>query len=162
MSTDKLTKLASRSHVLEILNNTFIAARRDNKSLSLIMADLDHFKEINDNYGHQVGDQVLMGIAGRIKASVRNIDTAGRYGGEEFIIVLPTTDMITAQQVAERVREQIASSPLSFGDNMIDLTISEGIATLNPDDTVESLIKRADSALYIAKQAGRNRVELAS
>lgn len=157
VSTDELTKLASRAHAMDILSKQLEKSVDSNKPLSVIMADLDHFKKVNDTYGHQVGDQILLGVASRMKSCVRNIDIIGRYGGEEMIIVLPNADSNSAQHVAERIRNNIASSPFSIGGNKIDMTISEGIASLDSaDDSPENLIKRADTALYTAKRAGRN------
>jgi diguanylate cyclase (GGDEF)-like protein len=124
-----------------------------------MMLDLDHFKLINDNYGHPVGDQVLQEIATRCKNSVRAVDLIGRYGGEELIIFLPETDRETAFQVAERLRISIDSAPIKVSNGELQVTISIGLAAKDPYTTdLETLIARADQAMYIAKHKGRNRV----
>jgi two-component system cell cycle response regulator len=123
--------------------------------------DIDYFKSVNDSYGHDAGDDVLREFATRIRKSIRNIDLACRYGGEEFVIVMPETDMAVAAIVAERLRRRIAceSFPIEQGARAVEATISIGIATLDSaDDNAATLLKRADQALYRAKRDGRNRV----
>ena len=125
------------------------------------MLDIDFFKSINDTHGHDAGDDVLRDFALRIKRSIRGIDLACRYGGEEFVIVMPETDVAVAAMVAERLRRRIASEPFAIaqGANSIPVTISIGISALRgKDDNAASLLKRADLALYRAKRDGRNRV----
>ena len=157
VTVDQLTQLASRAHAMNVLAIHMEEAREKDRPLSLIMADLDHFKEVNDNYGHQIGDQVLVSIAARIKSCVRDIDTVGRYGGEEIIVILPHADPDMAQHIAERIRYKVADSPFSIDDFRINMTISQGLATAADGDTVDTLIQRADTALYSAKRTGRNR-----
>ncbi len=125
------------------------------------MLDIDYFKSINDTHGHDAGDDVLREFAIRVRKSIRGIDLACRYGGEEFVIIMPETDMAVATIVAERLRRRIASEafPISQGAGAIEVTISIGIATLDTaDDNAATILKRADQALYRAKRDGRNRV----
>jgi len=131
------------------------------KPLATLVIDIDYFKAINDSHGHDAGDDVLRDFALRIKRSIRGIDLACRYGGEEFVIVMPETDMAVAAMVAERLRRRIAAEPFAIaqGTRAIPVTISIGIAGLRGgDDTAANLLKRADQALYRAKRDGRNRV----
>ena len=131
------------------------------KPLTALVLDIDYFKAINDTHGHDAGDDVLREFAVRVRKSIRGIDLACRYGGEEFVIIMPETDMAVATIVAERLRRRIASEafPISQGAGAIEVTISIGIATLDAaDDTAASILKRADQAVYRAKRDGRNRV----
>jgi two-component system, cell cycle response regulator len=130
------------------------------KPLTLLVLDIDYFKAINDTYGHDAGDDVLREFAMRIKKSIRGIDLACRYGGEEFVIVMPETDMAVAALVAERIRRRIASEPFAIdqGAKAIDVTLSIGLSALATNDTAATILKRADQALYRAKRDGRNRV----
>ena len=131
------------------------------KPLTILVLDIDYFKAINDTHGHDAGDDVLREFAVRIRKSIRGIDLACRLGGEEFVIVMPETDMAVAAIVAERLRRRIASEPFAIaqGTKAIDVTISIGIATLDTaDDNASTILKRADQALYRAKRDGRNRV----
>ena len=127
----------------------------------MLVLDIDYFKAINDSHGHDAGDDVLREFALRIRKSIRGIDLACRYGGEEFVIVMPETDMAVATMVAERLRRRIASEPFAIqqGARQLEVTISIGIAALRrADDTAATILKRADQALYRAKRDGRNRV----
>ena len=131
------------------------------KPLTVLVLDIDYFKSINDTYGHDAGDDVLREFAVRIRKSIRGIDLACRYGGEEFVVVMPETDMAVATMVAERLRRRIAGEPFPIqqGARTIEVTISIGIAALgSADDNAASVLKRADQALYRAKRDGRNRV----
>ncbi|MEL6202405.1 MAG: diguanylate cyclase, partial [Pseudomonadota bacterium] len=131
------------------------------RALSLLITDIDHFKSVNDTYGHEGGDDVLREFARRLRASVRGIDLACRYGGEEFVIVMPDTSAILAQDVAERLREEVAETPFKLADGRsIDLTTSIGVATLADAEGTDpsALLRKADQALYAAKEAGRNQV----
>jgi diguanylate cyclase (GGDEF)-like protein len=128
--------------------------------LSMIVADLDYFKKINDTYGHPAGDAVLVKVASRLRSCIRPQEALGRYGGEEFLVVLPGASHKTAMAVAERMRAAVASQPETVGNATLNLTISAGVASTDvfPTATTEELISRADMALYAAKDAGRNRV----
>ena len=121
-----------------------------------MMADLDHFKLINDNHGHLAGDKVLKEVAGRIKAGLREFDVVGRYGGEEFVILLENTSVHTAHQIAERIRLRIGSEPVHVAGHDMQVTISQGLALCSQGDDSHSVLSRADQAMYRAKQAGRN------
>ena len=159
--TDALTGLHNRRYMESHLATLAEQASARGKSLALMMLDIDFFKAINDTYGHDAGDDVLREFAVRIRKSIRGIDLACRYGGEEFVIVMPETDMHVAGMVAERLRRSIAGQPFSIqrGSREIDVTISVGLSTLSTrGDTVADLLKRADVALYRAKDDGRNRV----
>ena len=153
---DALTQLASRRYLLDVLNKAVDGASTDEGHLSIAMADLDHFKQVNDSLGHLVGDRVLKEVAQRLSKSVREQDLIGRYGGEEFLLIFPETALAVAQQVAERIREHVASTPIHLPEHTIPITISIGLTRYEPGDTLESLLQRADRAMYAAKQAGRN------
>ncbi len=159
--TDGLTGLQNRRYLethLATLVNQAIARKTD---LSVLIADIDYFKAVNDTHGHDVGDEVLREFARRLRRSVRGLDLACRYGGEEFVIVMPETDMSLAYMVGERVRQRMASEPflVQGGATALDVTVSVGVAGLHGSrDTPDSLVKRADTALYSAKREGRNRV----
>jgi diguanylate cyclase (GGDEF)-like protein len=153
---DELTHVASRHHAMAILERELKLLAGTGAQLCVLMADLDHFKRVNDTYGHIVGDRVLNEVASRMKACVRDPDVVGRYGGEEFIVVLPDTRLEVSLEIAERIRRRVEASPLHVGDNLIALTVSLGVAQAKPGETVEAIIGRADSALYQAKQSGRN------
>jgi diguanylate cyclase (GGDEF)-like protein len=159
--TDPLTGLQNRRSLFELGRVEFARAQRMKRPFCCMMLDLDHFKHINDEYGHQIGDQVLQEFAKRCKDSVREVDLVGRYGGEELIILLPETDRKLSMQVAERLRGCIAAAPIQVFDKEISVTVSIGVATQD-DNTIhlETLIARADQAMYIAKHKGRNRVAL--
>ena len=158
--TDPLTGLYNRRYMETHVGTLVDQAAARNKPLSVLVLDIDYFKSINDTYGHDAGDDVLQDFAIRIRKSIRGIDLACRYGGEEFVVVMPETDMAVATMVAERLRRRIASEPFPIqkGTRTIDVTISIGIAALAPDDDAAAVIKRADQALYRAKRDGRNRV----
>jgi diguanylate cyclase (GGDEF)-like protein len=158
---DALTQLASRQYLLDVLTQEMDQAAGMSSDLTVAMADLDHFKEINDTLGHLVGDRVLKEVAHRIATSVRDKDLIGRYGGEEFLLIFPETSLQVAQQVAERIRQHIAGTPIHLQEHSIPITISIGLTHFNSDDTLESLLQRADSAMYAAKQAGRDCVAIA-
>jgi len=158
--TDGLTGLRNRRHMVAALDQEVDRARRSKRPLSVLMLDVDHFKRLNDRFGHQAGDAVLVKVAGLIRAAVRGVDAAGRYGGEEFIVVLPETDQRAAEEVAERIRSMVAGGVLLEGGDA-PVTVSIGIATLTKDGgEAAEVIARADAALYRAKAGGRNRVEV--
>ncbi len=159
--TDPLTGLHNRRSFFQLGKVEFSRAQRLNRHLSCMMLDLDHFKQVNDNYGHQVGDQILLEFANRCKDSVREIDLVGRYGGEEIIILLPETDLITALQIAERTCVSIGGTPMKILQQEINVTVSIGVAAKDENtDQLETLIARADQAMYIAKHKGRNLVAI--
>jgi two-component system, cell cycle response regulator len=159
--TDALTGLHNRYYMENHLTALVEQAVMHVKTLTILMLDIDYFKSINDNHGHDAGDDVLRQLAARVRKNIRGIDLACRYGGEEFVIVMPDTDMAVATIVAERLRRQIAAEPFMIqqGSRAVETTISIGIATLDPGgDSVPKILKRADQALYRAKRDGRNRV----
>lgn len=162
--TDDLTGLYNRRELDRQLTEEIRRADRYNKPLSIILADLDHFKAFNDNHGHQVGDEVLRSVSKTLTANLREVDKACRFGGEEFVIILPECDAEAARQTAERVRSAIESSIIQLDEEQTaKLTISIGVATSPHDGTTpESLLKSADVAMYQAKERGRNRVVLAA
>jgi len=158
---DPLTDLHNRRYFSSHFESLFETANASKKPLSVLMCDIDHFKSVNDTHGHDIGDVVIVDCAKRIKKSIRNIDLACRYGGEEFVILMPDTDMALAQIVAERIRNDVASHPVicNNGALQVPITISVGVSSLDhKNDAPEKLMKRADVALYNAKRDGRNRV----
>jgi two-component system, cell cycle response regulator len=159
--TDALTGLFNRRYMENHLGTLVEQAGARGKPLAVLVLDIDYFKSVNDTHGHDAGDDVLRDFALRIKRSIRGIDLACRYGGEEFVIVMPETDMAVAAMVAERLRRRIAAEPFAInqGQRSILVTLSIGIASLRGEDgNAASLLKRADQALYRAKRDGRNRV----
>lgn len=158
--TDSLTGLHNRRYMEGHLRTLVSEAARTGRHLSMLVADIDHFKQVNDTYGHDVGDAVLKEFSTRIRRNTRGIDLACRLGGEEFVIIMPDTDLTHAYQVGERLRACVAADDFVLDDGQsIRVTASVGIGTLeSPDDTPETMFKRADCALYIAKRRGRNRV----
>jgi len=157
--TDSLTGLNNRRHLMTLAEQEYQRARRFDRPLSIIMLDIDHFKSLNDTHGHATGDQVLAEVGRRLRSSVRAIDVAGRYGGEEFLLVLPETALPGAGLLGERLRRAMANNPIATVAGPLSITMSLGVATTGanvPD--VATLIANADSALYAAKQAGRNRI----
>jgi len=155
-ATDELTELYNRRYFNERLKTTLGAARRHEYPLSMIMIDLDHFKVVNDTFGHSEGDLILKAFADLLREMIRAEDVAARWGGEEFIIILPHTGSEAASALAERIR--IAFEQLSTSAAQIVLSASFGVAQLQETDDVDSLIRRTDAALYRAKHEGRNRV----
>ncbi len=163
--TDGLTGLHNRRYLDSHLATLFERARNRRRPLSLMVADIDRFKTINDTWGHDVGDKVLREFAARLRKNVRGIDLACRMGGEEFVVVMPDTEGVVAEKVAERIRAQVADTPFLVGADgrPITVTVSVGVAAMMREaDTVEAMLKRADLALYEAKNGGRNRVVAAA
>jgi len=162
-STDALTGLTNRRRFLESLENERSRIERYGGSLSLIMFDIDHFKKVNDSWGHAVGDAVLCEIARDALQFLRRADSAARYGGEEFVILLPETELPGAALIAERLRQLVADTVIAHDQGpTISVTISIGVASLEPYESGDELLSRADKAMYQAKNNGRNRVELAN
>lgn len=157
-SHDMLTGIPNRGTILEAVNRERARQIRDGGSFGVILADLDHFKAVNDNHGHLAGDIVLKEAACRMRACVRSYDSVGRYGGEEFLIVVPTGDGNSTAAVAERVRQAISEKPVMTESGPISVTASLGIA-VSIDRDVKEVLRSADEALYCAKARGRNRVE---
>lgn len=155
---DSLTGLADHGHIIDLLGRTLMQAQTDGRALCVIMADIDFFKRVNDTYGHLVGDRALSETATRIAAALREGDAVGRYGGEEFLVVLDNTSIDTAKRIAQRVRTRVGENPIQIGGLSINITLSEGVAAAQAGDNAELLIARADAHLYRAKAAGRNRV----
>jgi diguanylate cyclase (GGDEF)-like protein len=156
--TDGLTGLRNYRFFQQAIAREAERAVRFGRSLGLLMLDLDHFKNVNDTYGHQVGDAALIEIADRVRAEVREVDLVARYGGEEFVVVLPETDRAGAEHIAARVCERVRGRPLHAAGVEVELTVSIGVAVLPDDGTTPSaLVRAADEALYAAKAAGRDR-----
>ena len=159
--TDPLTGLYNRRYMESQIVPLVEHASNRSKTLSVLTLDVDFFKSVNDNHGHDVGDRVLQELAARMKRHLRNVDMVCRVGGEEFVAVLPETDMAVAERVAERIRKAVCGKPFNSGSALgpLNITISIGISTFaGPQDRMESMLKRADQALYRAKREGRNRV----
>lgn len=158
--TDPLTHLYNRRHLMDVLEVEINRAKRKGQPCSLIIADIDHFKQINDHYSHQTGDEVLVCVAKLLAGQMRAYDLAARYGGEEFCLVLPDTDMPTALVAAERIRTSTEAMICKPELKDLKLTISLGVACFSndSDETLDSLMSRADKALYRAKENGRNQV----
>ena len=163
--TDPLTNSYNRGYLIQRLPQEISRAQRHGRPLSLIMSDLDHFKMINDEYGHQAGDIVLKKFVDSIKGKIRQgIDWLARYGGEEFILVLPETDLKGASILAERLRNVVSENVIYIGETQLRITASFGVTCLDSGKITdkaspESMIKEADACLYVAKQEGRNRVK---
>ncbi len=157
---DALTGLSNRRHFRETLAAELARSKRFDLPLSLILLDVDHFKQINDRYGHQAGDEALLSVASVLQRMLRRCDHAARYGGEEFAMILPQTGLEGAQAVAERCRRAVGAAGINTPSGVVRLTVSLGIADYPHEsaDSVDELIRRADEALYRAKDAGRNRV----
>ncbi len=154
---DALTGCFNRRHSLQVLDSELRRARRSHGAFSLVMLDLDHFKTINDRFGHLCGDAVLAHVGQRMKAVLRGSDTKCRYGGEEFLVLLPDTPLAGARRVAEMLRKDLEQRPARWNDQILVVTASFGIAEIiTGEDTANTIIARADAALYQAKQNGRN------
>lgn len=157
--TDPLTQLANRRYFDERIKEMVSLARRKYQPLSLLMTDIDKFKRVNDTFGHDAGDRVLVGYADLMKKNSRAEDLVARFGGEEFIILLPLSNSQQTLALAERIREDIAQQ--DFLENGHRVTASFGVSQLTKDETIQSFMKRADEALYQAKESGRNRTVIA-
>jgi len=157
---DSLTGLTNRGTFLEQFAREEARSARGGPPFSLAVFDLDRFKQVNDRYGHPVGDAVLKAFADVLRATIRPYDTVGRYGGEEFALLMPQTGKETATRVAERVRQELETRGVTVGDRRIEVTVSAGVASYGVDGADwDTLLSAADNALYVAKKAGRNRVQ---
>lgn len=159
---DRLTGLLNRGAVLDALHQELHRAARGSGTTGLLLLDIDHFKRVNDTHGHLVGDAVLQEVAQRLRTTLRPYDAVGRFGGEEFVVVVPGSDASQAVVIAERIRQAIGAEPFSTGDGAtLEVTVSIGaaIGPATPEDPV-ALLRAADQALYLAKANGRNRTEL--
>jgi diguanylate cyclase (GGDEF)-like protein len=158
---DFLTKLLNRAEVLAGLNRELARSQRTGQPVAIVLADLDHFKQINDSLGHAAGDEVLKEVARRLKSELRPYDLAGRYGGEEFLLVLPNCDLTAATRRAEQLRLLISTDGVStpFGDIAVALSMGVSMSKSGSDLTLQELLQQADQALYCAKKKGRNCVQ---
>jgi diguanylate cyclase (GGDEF)-like protein len=159
-SHDALTGILNRGAILEILLNEFARSRRDRKPVGVILADIDHFKNVNDTQGHPTGDIVLRQTAQTIRSVIRSYDAVGRYGGEEFLIVIPGCDLSLSKQKAEQIRLAVSAAPVqTTGGGSVIVTLSLGVVSTCAPDNGQEVLEVADMALYRAKREGRNRVE---
>ena len=156
--TDPLTQTHNRAAFNDMLLREIKRANRGGQELSLIFIDIDHFKAVNDEHGHDCGDFALIKVANATKDSVRGSDIVFRYGGEEFVVLLSDTNLEEATIIAERIRSNIESQTLAYGIDLLNITASLGVSSLKTNEDMENFIKRADSAMYKAKQLGRNRI----
>ena len=152
---DQLTKIYNKAKFNKELNEEIEKAKRYNSDFGLIMYDIDHFKKANDNYGHDVGDKILIELTGLVRKAIRNIDILARWGGEEFMIITPNTNLNSTMKLAERLRKEISQHDFYKIEN---LTCSFGVTAYKEKDNIDSIIKRVDNALYEAKNSGRNKV----
>lgn len=157
-TTDPMTGLLNRRHLIEIVEAPAASTNRSARPLSLAIFDIDDFKRINDRYGHEAGDAVIRHVAGVISASFRSGDALGRWGGEEFVALLPGTKREDALAIAERVRSEVASSAARVDRVSLRVTVTAGVATLCGDESFDDALRRADAALYVGKTTGKNRV----
>lgn len=153
---DELTNIYNRRYIIESLKKEKAFADRTGEKFSLALIDIDNFKEVNDKYGHEVGDKVLEMVAYEIQNSVREADIVGRWGGDEFIVILRNTDIEKAKKVAERIKEQVKNIKV----NSINLSVSIGLTEYNGRESLKDLIRKADKALYRAKEKGKDRIFL--
>jgi len=156
LNKDELTGISNRKHFMEFLNKMFTMAKRHSQPLVLLMADVDNFKKINDTYGHFKGDECLREIAKVLTENIRNEDLAARMGGDEFVVLLPQTQIKEAKNIADRIKNNVQTIDIKDSGS---ITISIGVAVIRKEDDIESFLKRADDALYRAKNNGRNRIE---
>jgi diguanylate cyclase (GGDEF)-like protein len=157
---DALTGVLNRRAIRDLLRKELARCRREKNTLGVILADVDHFKKINDRYGHGAGDAVLVTAMQRISSTLRSYDVVGRYGGEEFLIIAPGCDLELAQKLAERIRAAVGEQPVDLGDETTNITLSLGVTLGTAESDPEFLVALADTAMYQAKRNGRNRVEI--
>lgn len=161
-SSDELTGLLNRHAFAILIDKVLTEHRRSPKPIAMLLADIDHFKDINDHYGHSVGDQVLKRVSALLMESLRQSDMAVRWGGEEFLVVLNDCDQTEAERIAENLRQKIAKTPIEVNGQHISVTVSIGVSQYDNAETPGQAVSRADAALYVAKKGGRNRVEMAT
>lgn len=159
---DALTGIGNRRMIMDCLKSETARAERLHRLLTLALADIDHFKAINDTYGHDAGDQVLIELARVIASCIRDYDLCGRWGGEEFLIIMPEVNVTNGACIIERIRTTICESKIGVGAQSVTVSASFGIAEYRPGEIISETINRADTALFTAKRAGRNRCEIAS
>jgi diguanylate cyclase (GGDEF)-like protein len=160
--TDELTRVSNRRHFLKLAEHELERAKRYRHALSIIILDIDDFKKVNDSYGHLCGDAVLQDLSLACRTILRQCDVFARFGGEEFILLLPETNEASALQVANRLCQLVANHVVEYKDTQIQVTISIGVTTSNSNgDTLDDLLNQADGALYQAKRLGKNRLEIA-
>lgn len=159
-TTDSMTKLANRMKTFDLIEDQIIRTKRTGKPFTLAIADIDDFKMVNDNYGHNIGDEVIIGIAQLMKNSLREQDIIGRWGGEEFMIVLPDTDITGGKDVLEKLRKNVSTYPVKTDGTSIKVTITLGVAASNESETINDIIKLADNALYEGKRGTKNCIVL--
>jgi diguanylate cyclase (GGDEF)-like protein len=157
---DALTGVLNRRAIRDLLRKELARCRREKTTLGIILADVDHFKKVNDRYGHGAGDAVLVTAMQRISSTLRSYDVVGRYGGEEFLIIAPGCDLELAQKLAERIRSAVGDQPIDLGDENATITVSLGVTLGTAQSDPEFLVALADTAMYQAKRNGRNRVEV--
>jgi len=158
---DFLTRLLNRSEILAVLQREFSRSEREGKAATVILADIDHFKRVNDTLGHAAGDEVLKEVSRRLKSDLRPYDVVGRYGGEEFLLILPGCDLTVGVRRADEIRNLVGKDPMVTPCGNASATISMGVTvtSLSPQRSVAEILHQADAAMYAAKQNGRNRVE---
>jgi diguanylate cyclase (GGDEF)-like protein len=163
-TVDALTGLFNRPYLDARLHQEFERARRGSSSLTLLLADIDDFKTVNDTHGHQIGDAVLQAVAGVLRSAVRVFDVCARYGGDEFAILMPSSDQTSVAASAERIRRSVADfgGDEEGGGRLPRVTMSVGVAVIEPGDTPPDLVRRADECLYVAKAEGKNQVRLSA
>ena len=159
-STDLLTGLLNRRSFSEIVERETARSRRGGHPLTLVLGDIDFFKRINDSYGHAAGDHVLLNVSNLLQGAVRDYDCVARWGGEEFVVLLPDTDITLAAHIVERLRELVATSNQSFEGQTIPITMTFGVTQFVAGENWHAIVARADEALYRGKTEGRNRVEV--
>jgi diguanylate cyclase (GGDEF)-like protein len=160
MTKDSLTGLLQHAHIKERLATELVRSARQQQQVSVVMLDIDSFKKVNDNYGHLTGDQVITSLANLLKQQLRKSDMIGRYGGEEFLLVLPDCPVEKALNIVDKMREAFARLPFTFDGNHFKCTFSAGIASGLGVEFPDQVIEQADQALYQAKSAGRNQVKV--